>query len=148
MGTSENFKQTGSDREMKLCSSLLFSVGVVTAQYADEATDRWESYDYTGGFTYPTDGKTDGGVAGASQDNYGVGENHFNGLYCWMCDERLDLGNEAETGTVHAYTRCLQRGAMMPCKVNNVPVCSRSVAETVLSTLYALVASRLMPVWP
>ena len=101
---------------MKLCSSLLFSVGVVTAQYADEATDRWGSYDYTGGFTYPTDGKTDGGVASASQDNYGVGENHFNGLYCWMCDERLDLGNEAETGTVHAYTRCLQRGAMMPCK--------------------------------
>merc|ERR1712003_482402 len=60
--------------------------------YADEATDRWGSYDYTGGFTYPTDGKTDGGVAGASQDNYGVGENHFNGLYCCMCEERRRNG--------------------------------------------------------
>ena len=100
---------------MKLCSGLLLSAGVVTAQYADDTgADRWGSYDY--GFTYPSDGKTDGGVASPSQDNYGVGENHFNGLYCWMCDERLDLGNEAETGTDHAYTRCLQRGAMMPCR--------------------------------
>jgi len=101
---------------MKLCSSLLFSVGVVTAQYADDAADRWGSYDYTGGFTYPTDGKTDGGVQSAAGPNYGVGEHHFNGLYCWMCDERLDLGKEAETGTDHAYTRCLQRGMMMACK--------------------------------
>ena len=39
-------------REMKLCASLLLSVGV-TAQYADEASDRWGgSYNYVDAFNY------------------------------------------------------------------------------------------------
>ena len=39
-------------REMKLCSSLLLSVGV-TAQYADDASDRWGgTYNYVDAFNY------------------------------------------------------------------------------------------------
>jgi len=106
---------TDSIREMKLCSSLLLSVG--TAQFAsyagDAATDRWGSYDYTGGFTYPTDGKTDGGQSAIDDFNQ---IKHDNGLWCWMCDERLDLGKEEETTTVHAYVRCLERGMIQKCK--------------------------------
>jgi len=106
---------TDSIREMKLCSSLLLSVG--TAQFAsyagDAATDRWGSYDYTGGFTYPTDSKTDGGQSTTDDFNQ---IKHDNGLWCWMCDERLDLGKEEETSTVHAYVRCLERGMIQKCK--------------------------------
>merc|ERR1712203_955465 len=110
MGDLGNFGAT--DREMKLCSGLLFSAAV-TAQYADDAgTDRWGNYDYVGGFTYPTQGKDDGGNS-ASNDFSGM--KHFNGLYCWMCDERLDLGNEAETTSVNAYARCLNNGMVMQC---------------------------------
>merc|ERR1711970_1039153 len=79
MGTWGNFGAT--DREMKLCSGLLFSAAV-TAQYADDAgTDRWGNYDYVGGFTYPTEGKDDGGN---SEKNDFSGMNHYNGLYCWI----------------------------------------------------------------
>merc|ERR1711892_398989 len=84
MGTRGNFEAT--DREMKLCSSLLFSAAAVTAQYADDASADFD------------------------------GLNHFNGLHCWMCDERLDLGTEAETSTVNAYARCLLNGMAMKCK--------------------------------
>ena len=97
---------------MKLCSGLLFSAAV-SAQYADDAgTDRWGSYDYVGGFNYPTQGKDDGG--NSASNDYG-GLNHYNGLYCWMCDERLDLGHEAETTSVNAYARCLNNGMVMKC---------------------------------
>merc|ERR1711970_987870 len=110
MGTWGNFGAT--DREMKLCSGLLFSAAVA-AQYADDAgTDRWGNYDYVGGFTYPTEGKDDGGN---SEKNDFSGMNHYNGLYCWMCDERLDLGVEAETTSVNAYARCLNNGMRMKC---------------------------------
>merc|ERR1711970_83528 len=111
MGTTwGNFGAT--DREMKLCSGLLFSAAVA-AQYADDAgTDRWGNYDYVGGFTYPTEGKDDGGN---SEKNDFSGMNHSNGLYCWMCDERLDLGVEAETTSVNAYARCLNNGMRMKC---------------------------------
>merc|ERR1712176_799490 len=115
MGGLEYLGATDSIREMKLCSSLLLSVA--TAQFAsyagDTATDRWGSYDYAGGFTYPTGSKTDGGASTTDDFNQ---IKHENGLWCWNCKERLDLGKEAETGTDHAYTRCLRRGAMMPCK--------------------------------
>merc|ERR1712176_739697 len=101
-------------REMKLWSSLLASAA--TAQYADEA-NRWGGYEVFGGFNYDNGGKNDGGLAyGTLEKDLAAGENHFNGLYCWMCDERLNLGQETETTTDHAYTRCLRRGAMMPCK--------------------------------
>merc|ERR1711937_171404 len=115
MGGLEYLGATDSIREMKLCSSLLLSVA--TAQFdsyaGDTATDRWGSYDYAGGFTYPTGSKTDGGASTTSDFNQ---IKHENGLWCWNCKERLDLGKEAETGADHAYTRCLRRGAMMPCK--------------------------------
>merc|ERR1712193_537494 len=102
-----------TDREMKLCSSLLFSAAV-TAQYADDAAaDRWGDYDYVGGFTYPTEGKDDGGNSAGS--DFSGDHRHVNGLYCWMCDERLDLGNEAETGSGQAYARCLNNGGVMKC---------------------------------
>jgi len=102
-----------TDREMKLCSSLLFSAAV-TAQYADDAAaDRWGNYDYVGGFTYPTEGKDDGGNSAGS--DFSGDHRHVNGLYCWMCDERLDLGNEVETGSVQAYARCLNNGGVMKC---------------------------------
>merc|ERR1712176_686984 len=115
MGGLEYLGATDSIREMKLCSSLLLSVA--TAQFdsyaGDTATDRWGSYDYAGGFTYPTGSKTDGGASTTDDFNQ---IKHENGLYCWMCDERLDLGAEAETGTDHAYTRCLLNGSMEKCK--------------------------------
>merc|ERR1712149_8653 len=111
MGTWGNLGAT--DREMKLCSSLLFSAAV-TAQYADDAAaDRWGNYDYVGGFTYPTEGKDDGGNSAGS--DFSGDHRHVNGLYCWMCDERLDLGNEVETGSVQAYARCLNNGGVMKC---------------------------------
>merc|ERR1712086_745334 len=110
-----NFEAT--DREMKLCSSLLFSAAAVTAQYADDASaDRWGgAYEYDSGFTYPAGVKNDGGNSGSDDLNHD-GLNHFNGLHCWMCDERLDLGTEAETSTVNAYARCLLNGMAMKCK--------------------------------
>jgi len=115
MGGLEYLGATDSIREMKLCSSLLLSVG--TAQFAsyagDTATDRWGSYDYAGGFTYPTEGKTDGGQS--APDSYNQ-DHHVNGLWCWTCDERLDLGKETETTEVHAYTRCLRNGSIKQCK--------------------------------
>merc|ERR1712019_144380 len=81
-------------REMKLCSSLLLSVGV-TAQYADDASDRWGgSYDYVDAFNY---GKNDGGLSGSSGSSND--EVHLIGLICWSCEARLDLGNEAETAS-------------------------------------------------
>merc|ERR1712176_1200176 len=115
MGGLEYLGATDSIREMKLCSSLLLSVGMAQfASYAgDTATDRWGSYDYAGGFTYPTGSKTDGGASTTDDFNQ---IKHENGLWCWNCKERLDLGKEEETTTAHAYTRCLRRGAMMPCK--------------------------------
>jgi len=102
---------------MKLCSSLLFSAAAVTAQYADDASaDRWGgAYEYDSGFTYPAGVKNDGGNSGSDDLNHD-GLNHFNGLHCWMCDERLDLGTEAETSTVNAYARCLLNGMAMKCK--------------------------------
>merc|ERR1712086_1013637 len=140
-----NFEAT--DREMKLCSSLLFSAAAVTAQYADDASaDRWGgAYEYDSGFTYPAGVKDDGGNSAPTDFD---GLNHFNGLHCWMCDERLDLGTEAETSTVNAYARCLLNGMVMKCRVSSVHACSRSAAATVSSTPSALVASRPMPAWP
>merc|ERR1712176_361990 len=115
MGGLEYLGATDSIREMKLCSSLLLSVA--TAQFAsyagDTATDRWGSYDYAGGFTYPTGSKTDGGASTTDDFNQ---IKHENGLWCWNCKERLDLGKEEETATAHAYTRCLLNGSMEKCK--------------------------------
>merc|ERR1711937_84299 len=115
MGGLEYLGATDSIREMKLCSSLLLSVA--TAQFdsyaGDTATDRWGSYDYAGGFTYPTGSKTDGGASTTSDFNQ---IKHENGLWCWNCKERLDLGKEEETATAHAYTRCLLNGSMEKCK--------------------------------
>merc|ERR1712176_412578 len=111
MGGLEYLGATDSIREMKLCSSLLLSVA--TAQFAsyagDTATDRWGSYDYAGGFTYPTGSKTDGGASTTDDFNQ---IKHENGLWCWNCKERLDLGKEEETTKAHAYTRCLLNGSM------------------------------------
>jgi len=95
---------------MKLCSSLLLSVGV-TAQYADDASDRWGgSYDYVDAFNY---GKNDGGLSGSSGSSND--EVHLNGLICWSCEARLDLGNEAETASNNAYARCLNEGRVQGC---------------------------------
>merc|ERR1711990_1196307 len=102
------------NREMKLCSSLI-GLTIVVAQ-----DDRWGgsqdyySLNYGFGSVGGSYGKNDGGlaapVAGIDADL------HHNGLYCWMCDERLDLGTETESSTDNAYLRCLQRGGLMKCR--------------------------------
>ena len=94
---------------MKLCSSLI-GLTIVAAQ-----DDRWGGQDYYsfnygfgGGAPAYSSGKNDGGLAnpvtGLAQDF------HHNGLYCWMCDERLDVGTETESATDNAYLRCLKNG--------------------------------------
>jgi len=97
---------------MKLCSSLI-GLTIVVAQ-----DDRWggsqDYYSLNYGFGGGSYGKNDGGlaapVAGIDADL------HHNGLYCWMCDERLDLGTETESSSDNAYLRCLQRGGLMKCR--------------------------------
>merc|ERR1712158_37466 len=103
-------------REMKLWSSLLASAA--TAQYADEADNRWGGYEVFGGFNYDNGpGKNDGGLAyGTLEKDLSDQQLHENGLFCWMCDERLNLGQETETTTDNAYARCLENGMLMRCK--------------------------------
>ena len=57
--------------------------------------------------------KDDGGATAVDAQH---AEPHRNGLVCWSCDGRLDLGSEVETDTVNAYHRCLNEGSLQYCK--------------------------------
>ena len=123
---------------------MKFSQTILLGLVAAQESDRWGGTDYYS-FNYGFGGKQDAGLAfgqdqGASgstynsalqlADNYlgdtngmttplGSGHHdnlHFNGLLCWMCDTRLDLGTQAETTEFNAYFQCLKNGMLMRCR--------------------------------
>ena len=108
---------------MKLCSSLLFAAVALAQGGNDEfdAADRWGGYGNYYDYEVGNGGKNDGGQGyGINQEEI-TDDLHFNGLYCWMCDERLDLGTATESdqsgvNVFNAYTRCLTRGKLMRCR--------------------------------
>jgi hypothetical protein len=120
---------------------MKFSQTILLGLVAAQESDRWGGTDYYS-FNYGFGGKQDAGLAFGQDagstynpalqlaDNYlgdtngmttplGSGHHdnlHFNGLLCWMCDTRLDLGTQAETTEFNAYYQCLKNGMLMRCR--------------------------------